>query len=86
MMLSYLAKKREEGLKRIRPSHAKAYHHCWDLIVNTMICNNSEIDTRFVRRVEILEALVVGFLEIVDSDNVDSLEFAENKIFSLSGR
>lgn len=85
-MMSYLSKKREEGLKRISPQQTEAYNHCWDLIEKTMITNHDEIDTRFVRRVEILEALVVGFLEIVDVKNVDSLNFAENKIFSLSGR
>jgi len=48
-----------------------------------MLLNNSEIDTKFIRRVEILEALVVGFLEMVDVDNIESLNFAESRIFSL---
>lgn len=82
-MISFLAKKRQEGIKRIKPTQEDAYSQCWDLIDRTMLLNNSEIDTKFIRRVEILEALVVGFLEMVDVDNIESLNFAESRIFSL---
>lgn len=47
-----------------------------------MIANNDKVDPKFVRRLEILEALMVGFLETVSSP--EGLDFAEKRIYQMS--
>jgi hypothetical protein len=80
----FLVERKMESMKRIDERsvlYKETFDKCWEMIDSCMIKNHERVTPKFVRRLEILEALVFGFLE--SSSDLNSLDFAEKTIYSL---
>jgi hypothetical protein len=81
---TFLMEKKINYIKRLedRPSaYNDNFEVCWEILEKSMVKNHSSVNPKFVRRLEVLEALMFGFLE--SASDLNSLDFAEKTIFSL---
>jgi hypothetical protein len=80
----FLVERKIENMKKIEdrsPLYRDTFDKCWEMVESCMVKNHERVTSKFVRRLEILEALIFGFLE--SSSDLNSLDFAEKTIYAL---
>lgn len=85
-MKVFLVERKMENLKKIDTCgevYRDTFEKNWDFLEKNMIRHHEKVTPKFVRRLELLEAMMFGFLNsAVDST---SLDFAEKMIYEMRG-
>lgn len=81
---TFLTQRRAEILKEIHKDCLPVFNPGYDFIEKTMCDNFQEVSPGVVRKIELLEALLFGFIE--HGMNLDLLEEVEEQISLVSMR
>jgi hypothetical protein len=80
----YMAQRRNELLEELNPDCVTVFNACYDFVEKVVESNFAEVSPDFVRKIELLEALLFGFIE--HGLNPELLDDIEQQIASVSMR
>ena len=86
-MKLFLVERKMENLRKLDTSgdlYRNVFETNWDFLEKHIVQHHEKITPKFVRRLELLEAMMFGFLN--SASDLKSLDFAEKMIYELRGR